>query len=143
MSNMFSIEVDISFPNGVNARPVVTTSTGEVDNVDDTYTGVEWELATGSPDQDGLTITGVQFYSDLAKTVPVTPVYMTMPGANNGRMNWIINFNTRGVATEQTLYYDLKFKDDHFDDLDWDPTLKVLPRGTGAPPAEQQAGAGG
>jgi len=138
----YSIRIDVSFPNGEHGTPVITTSTTEVDSISDAYSGVEWSLATDRSPDDNVRITGVTFFSDVAKTRAVTPSYMTLPGANNGRMNFIVNFNGTAVDAEQTLYYDIAWADDDFPALEFDPTLKILPRGSGQP-GEMQAGAGG
>ena len=132
------IGVHFEFPNGDRSKPPrVTNDTSEVDVVEAGHTAVEWSAFAISNDQN-LTLTGVTFYSDRAKTTVVNPTFLRA-GYNYGRYNWIMQIEP-GVAvpSEETLYYTLHFKDDEYSNLDWDPTLKVKPRAAG----EAAGGAG-
>lgn len=108
--------------------PRVTNSENQVDQVDKAMTGITW---ASQPDQEGLTITGVQFFSDAKKTKQVTPSYLDLPGSNWGRMNWVIQFKPVKIDVEETLYYVLTYKDSKYNNLQWDPQLKIEPRGKG------------
>lgn len=129
VSTLHSIPVYVTFPNGdLTATPTVSNDTRQQDVIPATASGIEWSFSAPA-NNDNLTITNVKFYTDAAKSNEVTPAYLGT-GRNNGRMNWIVDFTSTAVTTETTLYYDLFFKDDDHTGLDWDPTVKIQPRGT-------------
>lgn len=133
------IVVQYAFPNDdPTKQPYVTNATTEVDEIAASNTSIEWSLSGGHQSVHPA-ITGISFYSDRAKTRPVTPPFFVDAGRNWGAMNWVILFSAAAVPSETALYYTLHFKDDRFSNLNWDPTVKIKPRTA----AEGAAGAGG
>jgi hypothetical protein len=133
------VTITFSFPNRDNTKPpVVTQSCGENDRIPAASTSVYWASSSNlhAADDENLTITGISFYTDSSKTTTWNPPFLDMPGFNFGRLNWVIPFNATPVPQDTTLYYDLKYRDNLYNDLDWDPTLTINMR------TASEAGAG-
>ena len=126
------ITVEVRFPGGdIHARPVVITPSSSVAVIHASDGAIEWSLSTLEPPDanDELEIIGVSFFADAEKAQPISPTYLELPGAQDGRMNWVIAFNGQAVPSEQTLTYTLHLRDADHPWVEWDPTIKVQPRG--------------
>jgi hypothetical protein len=132
-ANTQKIQVNVDFPNGIHGEPVVSNDTNQVDSISSSETGIVWHLKDGKGlDDDGLTLTGVDFFLDQAKTQPTTPSFFAMPGGHptdKNRKWWEVEFNGTPVRELTTLYYTICYEDDDYKDLKWDPKIQIQPRG--------------
>jgi hypothetical protein len=126
-----TIDVNLDFGTDPHSQPSVTNSTSQNNDIPATQMSLIWQIL---PNEDGVEITGVTFYRSQAdknaQTNPYTPLYLNTPGGHDGDdvTTWKIDFNGTRVPSQVTLWYDVKFKDEDFNDLDWDPTVTIKPR---------------
>jgi hypothetical protein len=126
------IDINLDWSSGEHSQPRVTNSTTQNDAIPTTQASLQWDV---KPAEDGVRITGVQFYASQRdksnKQNAVTPAYLNLPGGNidGDPTTWEIGFVTgNGPSAQAVLWYDVQFADDDFDDLDWDPMLTISPR---------------
>jgi hypothetical protein len=126
-----TIDVNLDWGTDPHDQPTVTNSTTQNNDIPATQTSLIWQV---TPADDGVEITGVTFYRTQAdkeaQTNAYTPPFLNTPGGHSGDdvTTWKIDFNTSRVASETTLWYDVQFKDDDFNDMDWDPRVTIKPR---------------
>lgn len=133
-SHILNIPVQVDFHGSQSSQPAVGNSPNQSNEVSSSVGKLQWTLQAfvdGTPvtPHNGLEVTGVSFFSDSAKSTPVSPPYLDLPGSAQGPLHWVINFNDTPVSQQQTLYYELHYQTDDFPDQAWDPSLTIDPRG--------------
>ncbi len=138
MPSSYRITIVVEFPGGdPHARPQVRNSRYQQDRIPDSVDRIEWHLTTAGvipPNADNLKITGLQFFRpgqpDMIAFPPCLKLNNGIEGNPSGR-NWVIDFTDTEVPQELQFAYGIKYQTNDHPDLDWDPTIKIDPRGGG------------
>jgi len=141
-----NITINFSFPDGFDQPGRVdTATTPSVASVARTIDTINWVPSVETPNPPAgfqVNIMELLFFTDATKTTRATPSYFT--GNTNTDGSYTITIARGASLSEEVDWtYSIGF-DDTIDTTEqiWDPTLKVLPRGKGAPP-EMEAEATG